>query len=178
MPLQSWCGDVTVAAAALKRHLLPPALSCNRYSRLIVMAVVLTMSCSTSLQNCFARSPNALSTAVADFNRQVLQDNAIGKGEPPLTEGEVVASIRGWIREQVPVSDATYAVYKQIADSKSLPNGARFEYASSWGFQGYEFKGWIIYLSVGGDKLGGYRYRLRTRWIDCDPSKNKLRLSD
>jgi hypothetical protein len=63
-----------------------------------------------------------LADAVKDFNQRAQRD-AIGKDQPALTEDEVVAAIRGWVRKEVPAPDAVYQTYQTIADTKMLPEG-------------------------------------------------------
>src|SRR6516165_6186366 len=61
-----------------------------------------------------------LADAVEEFNQRAQQD-ATGKDQPALTVDEVVAAIRGWIRERVPATDEVYNVYQTIADTQKLP---------------------------------------------------------
>ena len=70
-----------------------------------------------------------LADAVQEFNQRAQKD-ATGKDQPALTEDEVVAAIRGWIRERVPATDEVYKVYQTIADTKKLPEGATLEFTT------------------------------------------------
>jgi hypothetical protein len=74
---------------------------------------------------------STLLEAVKAFNQRARKDTT-GKDQPALTEDEVVAAIRGWIREKVPASDEVYKVYQTIADTKQLPVGATLRFTTKW----------------------------------------------
>jgi hypothetical protein len=58
-----------------------------------------------------AAEPRPLADAIADLNAKAEKD-AIGRLQPPLTEAEVVAAIRGWIRKHgPPIDDETYLAF-------------------------------------------------------------------
>src|SRR5262245_61220186 len=112
-----------------------------------------------------------LAEAVKEFNRRA-QDNATGKTQPPLTEDEAVAAIRGWIREQVPATDEVYKAYQTIADTKKLPEGATLTFTTRWsGFNGYEFDVWWVDLNIRTGADTGYTFRLRDQKLRCRPLK-------
>ena len=74
-----------------------------------------------------------LPEAVKGFNRRA-QEDATGKTQPPLTEDEVVAAIRGWDREEEPVTDDVYQAYQAIAETRKLPEGATLNFITRcWG---------------------------------------------
>ena len=110
-----------------------------------------------------------LADAVKEFN-QGAQKDATGKDQPDLTEDEVVAAIRGWIRQQVPATDEVYKVYQTIADTKKLPEGATLEFTTKWsGFNNYEFDVWWIDLTIKTGADTGYTFRIRDRKLRCRP---------
>ena len=107
--------------------------------------------------------------AVKDFNQRAKQ-NATGKDEPALTEDEVIAAIRGWIRERVKVEDDVYRAYQKMADTKTLPPGARLDFTTRWlGFNGYDYDVWWIDLSIKTGENTGYTFRIRARMIRSQP---------
>jgi hypothetical protein len=113
----------------------------------------------------------SLRDAVAAFNERARNDET-GKQQPPLTEEEVVAAIRGWIRERVKASGEVYAAYQRIADTGRLPEGAELDFTTGWvGFRGYDFDVWWIDLTIRTGPASGYTYRIRDRKLRCRPSK-------
>ena len=113
----------------------------------------------------------SLSDAVKQFNAKAAKD-PIGAKEPPLTEDEVVAAIRGWIRSETKVDDKTYATYIMIINSRKLPEGASLGFTTGWsGYHGYDFTVWWIDLNVKTGPRTGYTYRIRSRLISSEPTK-------
>jgi len=113
--------------------------------------------------------PRSLSDAVKEFNWKA-QTDPIGKGQPLLTEDEVVAAIRGWIREQMPAPDAVYNAFQQVAETKRLPPTAKMDFTTGWhGYKGFHFEVWWIDLTLTEGSKHGYTYRLRDRKIRCRP---------
>ena len=111
----------------------------------------------------------SLGDAVIEFNRKAQLDE-IGKDQPPLTEDEVVAAIRGWIREQMPATDAVYDAFQRVATTKQLPPTAKLHFTTDWhGFKGMHFDVWWIDLTLTEGSKHGYTYRLRDRKIRCRP---------
>ena len=118
-----------------------------------------------------------LSDAVADFNERAM-NNDVGATQPPLTEEEVVSAIRGWIRNQTKVDDKTYAIYQNIADTKTLPPGASLDFTTRWtGHNGYDFTVWWIDLCVKTGEHAGYGFRIRDRKISADAIRSAARPS-
>jgi hypothetical protein len=110
-----------------------------------------------------------LAEAVREFNQRA-QNDATGKTQPPLTEDEAVAAIRGWIRRQVSATDDVYRVYQTIADTKKLPEGATLTFTTGWsGFNGYEFDVWWVDLNIKTGPSTGYTFRLRDQKLRCRP---------
>ena len=113
----------------------------------------------------------SLGTAVAAFN-EAARRNPVGNEQPPLTEEEVIASIRGWIRSQVQASDEVYAAFQQIAATGKLPKGAQLEFTTGWrGYRGFDFDVWWIDLSISTGPMSGYTYRIRDRKLRSRPSQ-------
>jgi hypothetical protein len=109
----------------------------------------------------------SLAEAVKSFNEQAKTEIFVGRNQPPLTEEEVVAAIRGWIRKQAPVDNDTYAIYEKIASTKMLPARATITFTTRWeGYNGYNFDVWWIDLSVMTGETTGYGFRIRDRKID------------
>jgi hypothetical protein len=113
----------------------------------------------------------SLKQAVASFNQEAAR-NSIGRAEPPLTEDEVVAALRGWDRKQMEVDDPTYAIFQKIADSRNLPRSAKLRFTTGWEYNGYDFTVWWVDLDVAKDG-GGYTFRIRDRKISCTPTTRK-----
>jgi hypothetical protein len=112
---------------------------------------------------------STLADAVKEFNQRARKD-ATGKDQLALTEDEVVAAIRGWVREQVPASDEVYKVYQTIADTKKLPDGATLEFRTKWPkFNNYEFDVWWVNLNIKTGADAGYTFRIRDRKLRCRP---------
>ena len=108
----------------------------------------------------------SLNMAVQDFNHKASTDS-IGKTQPPLTEDEVVAAIRGWIPEHTPgVTDDVSERFQEIAETGTLPDGAELSFTTGWtGYRGFKFQVWWVDLSIKLDpeKTGVYRYTFRIR---------------
>src|SRR4051794_11582765 len=75
--------------------------------------------------------PTSLADAVKAFNAEAATD-PIGKDQSPLTEDEVIASIRGWIRKEHPISDEDYKVFQEIAEKRQFPEGAYLRRFTGW----------------------------------------------
>jgi len=89
----------------------------------------------------------ALVDAVKQFNDHA-KLQAIGKTQPPLTEDEVVAAIRGWRGTEGPAAEELYRSFQQIADTKNLPRGWNLTSAETWRFNNYDFDVWRIELEI------------------------------
>jgi hypothetical protein len=114
-----------------------------------------------------------LADAVQEFNQRA-QDNATGKDQPALTEDEVVAAIRGWVRERHPATDEVYKVYQTIADTKKLPEGATLTFTTKWtGFNKHEFDVWWVDLNIRRGATSGYTFRIRDQKLRCRPIEPK-----
>jgi hypothetical protein len=118
-----------------------------------------------------AVADDELADAVKAFNALATK-NDIGKDQPALTEAEVVAAIRGWIRNQTPpATDEVYEAFQKIAETGQLPKGAKFSYTTGWiGYRGYDFDVWWVDLSIMTGEDKGYTYRIRDRKINSRPT--------
>jgi hypothetical protein len=91
----------------------------------------------------------------------------VGVAQPPLTDEEVVAAIRGWVREHVKADDAVFASSRKIADTGRFPAGAQLDFTTGWaGFRAYDFDVWWIDLSI-----RGYTYRIWDHQLRCRPTQ-------
>lgn len=135
-------------------------------SFLALLSVGVLIRCRVAAQD---ESTTSLGSAVEAFNERA-SGNAIGKHQPPLTEDEVIASIRGWGRKSHPVSDHDYAVFQEIAETRRLPEGATLDYTTAWnGFAGDHFDVWWVDLSIMTGERTGYTFRIRDRKIRWRP---------
>ena len=112
---------------------------------------------------------STLGNAVKEFNQRAQKD-ATGKDQPALTEDEVVAAIRGWIRERIPATDEVYKVYQTIADTKKLPEGATLTFTTKWsGFNKHEFDVLWVDLNIKTGVNTRYTFRIRDQKLRCRP---------
>jgi hypothetical protein len=111
----------------------------------------------------------SLAEGVAAFNVQAKVDE-IGKHEPPLTEDEVVAAVRGWVRKRRPVSDAVHDAFQNVAKTGRLPDGAKLSFTTSWlGHNDFHFDVWWVDLHLPTGPGTGYNFRIRDRKIRSRP---------
>ena len=138
----------------------------------VLFAVVLCLA--TPLASCANEDgEQPLKQAVAFFNQEAAKD-AIGRAEPPLTEGEVVAALRAWDRKRMKIDDPTYAVFQKIADTRKLPKNAKLRFLTRWqGYNGYDFTVWWVDIAVVRVSGSGYTFRIRDRKISCSPTISK-----
>jgi len=137
----------------------------------ISLAIATFTVSAAFLPNRAAAEDIPLAKAVREFNEKA-KANATGKDQPPLTTDEVVASIRGWIRERISATDEVYGAYQKIADSGMLPPGAYLSYTTGWkGFNGYDFDLWWVDLTISTGKNSGYTFRLRDQKLSSRPAK-------
>lgn len=135
-----------------------------------VLAVIAAIAATSGFALQSDSAPeHSLSTAVRAFNQEAAA-NATGRTQPPLTEDEVIAAIRGWIPEYGPdVTDDVYQQFQEIAESRELPPHTEFSFHTDYrGYRGFNFKVWWIDLKVGNGKrtgLTGYTFRIRDQKI-------------
>lgn len=137
---------------------------------LLVTAALWVGSFVATLPALEAEQPQPLTDAVEALNDLAAKD-AMGKDQPALTEAEVVAAIRGWVRDQAPpASDEVYDAFQKIAKTKQLPKGTRLEFTTRWiGYEGYAFDVWWVDLTIPTGERSTYTYRLRARMIESRP---------
>jgi hypothetical protein len=111
-----------------------------------------------------------LADAVRAFNAEAAED-PIGKTQPPLTEDEVIAALRGIMRELTPMTDEVYNTYQKIAETRTLPPRAELHFTTGWvpRLEGFHFTVWWADLSIMTGEHAGYNYRLRDRKISSRP---------
>jgi len=74
----------------------------------------------------------------------------------------VVAAIRGWTRERVPVDQKTYDIYRSIANTRKLPKDAIIYFTTGWSrANGLNINVWWIDLHVKTGDTTGYTFRIR-----------------
>ena len=133
------------------------------------MAAILALIARPAFGDEKSKAPT-LADAVKELNQRA-QDDATGKDQPALTEDEVVAAIRGWIREEAPATDQVYKVYQTIADTKKLPEGATLTFCTKWyGFNKHDFDVWWVDLKIKTGADTGYSFRIRDQKIRCGPA--------
>jgi hypothetical protein len=115
-------------------------------------------------------STTSLADAVKEFNESFRVKHA-GKDQPPLTEDEVVAAIRGWVREFTPpVTDEVYDAFQKVAETRVLPKGAKIDMINGWkGYRGFSFDVWWIDLRMPVGEKSGYAFRIRSRTMSSRP---------
>ncbi len=147
--------------------------------RLLSTFSAFTLILATVHVVCRGETTNVVSTALADavkaFNAEASMDR-VGKDQSPLTEDEVVAALRGWIRDKVPASDEIYDAYQTIAETRKLPEGSRLTRTTRWsGYNGYHFTVWWVDLNIRTGENTGYTYRIRDRKITSRPLRDDER---
>jgi hypothetical protein len=134
----------------------------------VTIAAVLALIVYSAAGDEKGKTPT-LPDAVKEFNQRAQKD-ATGKDQPALTEDEVVAAIRGWIRERVPASDEVYNVFQMIADTKQLPEGTTLKFTTKWsGFNKHNFDVWWVDLNIKTGANTGYTFRIRDQKLRCRP---------
>jgi hypothetical protein len=87
-----------------------------------------------------------------------------------VTTDEVAEAIRGWDRKEVPVADATYRIYEQIAKSKALPPRASLDVRDEWKPPGsedkYEYQVSSVALGVLTGRNTGSSFLIREQQLD------------
>jgi RNA polymerase sigma factor (sigma-70 family) len=113
-----------------------------------------------------------LADAVKMFNDSATKKE-IGKTQPPLTEHEVVAAIRGMNVDKppsvLPISDELYKVFQEIAEFRKLPKAWSLRSREHVKNQGFEFDVWRIDLEVSTKPGSSYTLRIRDQWIRSRP---------
>ncbi len=138
----------------------------------MLAAVIVCLTVSIPIQA--ADGSFSLADAVKDFNARAAKDKT-GKDQPPLTVAEVVAAIRGWIRDQTPsATDDVYRAFQKVAMTKQLSEGARLSYCTGWlGYNGYDFDVWWVDLTLPTGARTAYTFRIRARMINSRPAASR-----
>jgi hypothetical protein len=125
---------------------------------LVVLVLAITLWAGLEIVERYNSFP--LSDAIDNFNTSA-QGNIVGKYEPPLTESEVITSIKS----QLPTlesSEQVKSIYRRIVNTRRLPKGADFHAIPA--FQprnGPQQIVWWINLEVSTGKNTGYGLRIR-----------------
>jgi hypothetical protein len=133
----------------------------------LLMPVLIALVFAQPLQDETTR----LSKKIRHFNAKA-QSDPIGRDQPPLTEEEVIASIRGWKREENPdMPDEVHESLQRIASTGDLPFGADFRCITRWYSNGYAIDVWwvdlLIWLSPHDEAV--YSFRIRERKVRSRP---------
>jgi hypothetical protein len=134
-------------------------------SAMTLLAVVAFITASVYAAQNDTAELKSLKAAVEDFNRKTPQP--IGKPQPPLTEDEVIAAIRGWVPEHTPgLTNDIYNRFQEIAETRKLPKDASLSKCSGWiGYRGFRFEVWWIDLSIKTGEKTFYTFRIRDQKI-------------
>jgi hypothetical protein len=126
---------------------------------MVALAVLLTLG--AKIYEWYYAGPTLpLADAVASFNAQYTND-PIGKFEPPLTETEIIASIRSQL-PGLQASDQVKSVYAEIVRKKRVPQGASLNSMPGYDLgNGQSYTVWWINLDVPTGKNSGYGLRIR-----------------
>ena len=108
-----------------------------------------------------------LDEAVEAFNARAKGTEGIGRDQNPLTVDEVIAAIRYTERpKEADVSDAVFHAFTQIAETRKLPDDARFEVLTSIDPGGdYIFHGWWVRIMLRKENGGTYSFPIRSRLV-------------
>lgn len=112
----------------------------------------------------------AVVDAVKKFNANFHTD-ATGAIQPPLTEDEVVAAIRVWIRDYATIPNEVYEAYQKVADTKRMPPGARLTARTSIVVNDYYVEDWRIKLTLQFSGQKEHDFLIRDQKIRCRPWK-------
>ena len=128
------------------------------------------------------RTPTALEAAVAASNLKLSEfaelyrrqseqgDRENPPNFKPLTAEEVVAAINDWDRAKLPVEDATYRLYADIAKTRTLPPHSLLEIDDQWLRRGkHEIRTCRIMLVAMTGKNRGYSFIVRKIEFDQQP---------
>lgn len=152
----------------------------HRFFSLAIAAVIVHVAPTAATADTEAAdsvASSSLADAVREFNQKA-RLNPLGSKQPPLTEEEVIAAIRGWIRSDVKASDAVYETYQQIASTGALPANAELGFTTRWTTRnGFDFDVWWVDLTLNDfpQPGQGYGYRIRDRKIRSEPAEKGSR---
>lgn len=122
-----------------------------------------------------------LSAVVQEFNQQQQLD-PVGKGQPPLTDDEVVASVR-WalLEKKIPgLSTEQLQQFREIAELRRFAAGWRLEFKTALDGEGQDrFQAWQVQLVL--DQPGGtpFIHVIRTRLLNqLDAAGQPVKLNE
>ncbi|MCA9160147.1 MAG: hypothetical protein KDA72_17555, partial [Planctomycetales bacterium] len=112
-----------------------------------------------------------LASAITEFN--AIHNTIDGVRQPPLTLDEVLAAIASWSsrRDEAPVDNATYEAFLNIAATRQLPHGVKFEVIPSFGsVTGDSFKVWSVRILMPLISKPGwtYAFSIREQYVGVD----------
>jgi hypothetical protein len=142
----------------------------------VVVGFLALAVCNFAADEPRAESSTSLADAVTAFNI-LAQNRPNGRDQAPLTEDEVVAAIRGWVRDTTPpATDATYDEFQKIAETRRLPKGAKFVPTDGWnGYRGFRFEVWWVDFEIPVGEKSHYNFRIRSRTISSRPLTERER---
>ena len=122
-----------------------------------------------------------LSDVVQEFNQQQQLD-PVDKGQPLLTDDEVVASVR-WalLDKKIPgLSAEQLQQFREIAELRRLAAGWRLEYVSEVdGADEERFQGWQVQLVLDQSQGAPFRHEVRTRLFNqLDAAGQAVKLNE
>ena len=117
-----------------------------------------------------AQEKSSLEKGVDEFNKKAGKD-PIGKFEPPLSASEVVAAIRAWDRQKIPVDDETFSLFEEIVRTGQLPLGSTIDSTTNWSTGEFNYQVWWIDLNLRTGPNRGYTYRIRARTLSSQTNK-------
>jgi len=123
---------------------------------ILVLAILLTLG--LKINDWYHTVP--LADEVVFFNVRS-SDNSVGKNEPPITEAEIVASIRAQL-PNLSANSEIKAIYANIVRTKRLPYDASLNAIPGWVVKdGTSYTVWWINLDVRTGGNSGYGLRIR-----------------
>jgi hypothetical protein len=127
---------------------------------ILTLAFVLFVVCEPT-----TKSEVQLVEAISKFNADAKSDR-IGVSQRRLDEDEVVAAIRHWNNPDAPISPELLATFKQIAETKILPENAAFEVLTGYDPGGqYVFDVWSVRIRLAREDGSSFAFILRETYI-------------
>lgn len=122
-----------------------------------------------------------LSDVVQEFNQQQQLD-PVGKGQPLLTDDEVVASVRWALldKKNPGLSTEQLQKFREIAELRRLTAGWRLEFVSEVdGADEERFQGWQVQLILDQPQRAPFRHMIRTRLLNqLDAAGQPVKLNE
>ena len=132
-----------------------------KFMLLVVVVVAVLLAVGTKIYDWYYAAPTVpLADAVASFNAKY-GNEGVGRLEPPLSEAEIIASIRSQL-PRLQASDQVKSAYAEIVRKKRIPQGASLHAMPGYSLgNGNHFTVWWINLDVPIGKNSGYGLRIR-----------------